>query len=85
MKSLITLLRRGYRVALHWLVGLRCADCGGPIVGHDHGPRDGWELEDGRTVCQACNVADLRRFAWRVRAMPNGPVRRSETAPKETA
>jgi len=70
MKSLITLLRRGYRVALHWLVGRRCADCGGPI-GQDHGPRDGWQLEDGRTVCQACSVADLRRISWRIRAMPN--------------
>lgn len=37
----------------------RCADCGGPI-GEDHGPRDGWQLEDGRTVCHACCVRDTR-------------------------
>ncbi len=35
-----------------------CADCGGPI-GQDKGPPDGWQLEDGRTVCHACCVADL--------------------------
>ncbi len=37
-----------------------CADCGGPI-GQDKGPLDGWQLEDGRTVCDACCVADLKR------------------------
>jgi len=60
------------------LVVLRCADCGGPI-GQDSGPRDGWQLEDGRTVCQACNVADLRRISWRIRASHNaaGEVRRN--------
>ena len=39
----------------------RCADCGGEI-GRDSGPRDGWQLEDGRTVCHKCAVAELRRF-----------------------
>jgi hypothetical protein len=34
---------------------LLCADCGKP-VGQDAGPKDGWQLEDGRTVCQACCV-----------------------------
>lgn len=40
-------------------VGQRCADCGGPI-GEDNGPPDGWQLEDGRTVCHACCVADFK-------------------------
>ncbi len=35
-----------------------CNNCGGPI-GEDSGPPDGWELEDGRVVCQACCVRDL--------------------------
>ena len=38
-----------------------CADCGGPI-GQDKGPLDGWQLEDGRTVCHACCVVDFRRI-----------------------
>lgn len=37
-----------------------CADCGGSI-GNDHGPSDGWTLEDGRTVCHSCCVADTIR------------------------
>lgn len=37
-----------------------CADCGGPI-GQDKGPPDGWQLEDGRTVCHACNIADFKK------------------------
>ena len=40
----------------------RCADCAGPI-GQDAGPQDGWQLEDGRTVCQKCCRQDLIRFA----------------------
>jgi len=39
----------------------RCADCGGPI-GQDNGPSDGWQLEDGRTVCHACCSADFKRI-----------------------
>lgn len=38
----------------------RCADCGTPI-GLDRGPPDGWQLEDGRTVCHECCVADTLR------------------------
>mgnify|MGYP003422169443 CR=1 len=38
-----------------------CADCGKP-VGQDHGPPNGWQLEDGRTVCHACCVADTRQI-----------------------
>lgn len=36
----------------------RCAECGCQI-GRDNGPRDGWQLDDGRTVCQACSVAQV--------------------------
>lgn len=38
-----------------------CADCGGPI-GEDRGPPDGWQLEDGRTVCHACCMKDTGRI-----------------------
>jgi len=38
-----------------------CADCGCRI-GEDRGPPDGWQLEDGRTVCQACCVKDTKRI-----------------------
>ena len=38
-----------------------CADCGVPI-GYDVGPPDGWQLEDGRTVCQKCCVDDAKRI-----------------------
>ena len=34
-----------------------CADCGRP-VGFDDGPHNGWQLEDGRTVCQKCCIVD---------------------------
>ena len=39
---------------------MKCADCGCE-VGHDKGPPDGWQLEDGRTVCHACCVADTKK------------------------
>ena len=38
-----------------------CADCGCEIR-HGGSPRDMWEMEDGRTVCHKCAVAELRRF-----------------------
>ncbi len=41
---------------------LICADCGNQITG-DNEPPDGWQLEDGRTVCGKCCADDLRRFA----------------------
>lgn len=41
-----------------------CADCGG-VVGQDQGPKDGWQLEDGRTVCHACCVADTKAILRR--------------------
>ena len=40
----------------------RCSDCGAPI-GQDGGPPDGWQLDDGRTVCQRCAAQDLRWLA----------------------
>lgn len=45
----------------------RCADCAGPI-GQDTGPPDGWQLEDGRTVCHSCCRADFRRHIERLEA-----------------
>ena len=59
-------------LALFWVVGVFrlnkdacdrcggcCADCGQP-VGRSGGPTDGWQMEDGRTVCHACCVKDTR-------------------------
>jgi hypothetical protein len=37
-----------------------CDDCGVEI-GYDNGPRDGWQLEDGRTVCQCCCIRDTKK------------------------
>lgn len=71
-----------WRGWLHRMVGpRRCADCGDKI-GNDSGPKDGWQLEDGRTVCQACCVADTKRFAGRViwhASRPNVPDQRPPT------
>lgn len=39
-------------------MGVICSDCGG-LIGQDKGPPDGWQLEDGRTVCHACCVIDF--------------------------
>jgi hypothetical protein len=50
-------ISRGERIC----VTQNCADCGGPI-GKDNGPPDGWQLEDGRTVCHSCCCADLKKF-----------------------
>ena len=36
-----------------------CVDCNCDI-GHDNGPKDGWQLEDGRAVCHSCCVKDLK-------------------------
>ena len=44
---------------------LLCADCGEKI-GQDKGPDDGWQLQDGRTVCHACCVADFGIFVDKV-------------------
>jgi len=54
-------IHQGLQVAIETLqqkaTAARCADCGGAI-GQDAGPADGWQLEDGRTVCHGCCVAD---------------------------
>ena len=64
-------IHQGLQVAIETLrdrfAAARCADCEGPI-GHDAGPKDGWQLEDGRTVCQRCCSQDLIRFADRLKA-----------------
>ena len=44
---------------------MECADCGVEI-GHDSGPKDGWQREDGRTVCHACCVRDTRSIITEV-------------------
>lgn len=41
---------------------LACADCG-RRVGEDGGPADGWQVEDGRTICNTCNAAELDALA----------------------
>lgn len=66
MKSILARIGNAWRGWLHRMVGpRRCADCGDQI-GNDSGPKDGWQLEDGRTVCHACCVADTKRFVGRV-------------------
>lgn len=52
-----------------------CADCGHEI-GKDCGPKDGWQLEDGRTVCHACCVADTRSLVMRGINSPNDKAER---------
>ena len=44
---------------------LLCADCG-TLIGKDRGPKDGWQLEDGRTVCHQCCVVDTKKFVKEV-------------------
>ena len=70
-------IHQGLQVAIETLQGrstaARCADCGGPI-GQDAGPKDGWQLEDGRTVCQKCCRQDLIRFADRLKAQSESVV-----------
>jgi hypothetical protein len=41
---------------------LTCADCGCPLTIDSHPPY-GWELEDGRSICNECCVADTVRIA----------------------
>lgn len=38
----------------------KCAMCGCEI-GKDAGPPDGWQLEDGRTVCHSCCAKDTKK------------------------
>lgn len=43
-----------------------CADCGG-LIGNDRGPPDGWQLEDGRTVCHRCCAEDTKKTIAQLR------------------
>lgn len=49
----------------------RCDDCQGPIF-NGEGPPDGWQLEDGRSICHECCGADLHRMAGRIRGSGDG-------------
>jgi len=40
---------------------LKCTQCGG-VIGQDNGPPDGWQIEDGSTICQSCCVKQLRNY-----------------------
>ena len=63
-------IHQGLHIAIETLwaktASVVCADCREPI-GQDAGPQDGWQLEDGRTVCQKCCRQDLIRFADRLK------------------
>ena len=65
-------IHQGLQVAIETLrdrsTAARCADCAGPI-GQDAGPQDGWQLEDGRTVCHQCCAADTLRQIVRDKAI----------------
>ena len=65
-------IHQGLQVAIEALrersTAARCADCAGPI-GQDAGPKDGWQLEDGRTVCHQCCAADTLRQIVRDKAI----------------
>ena len=54
-------IHQGLHVAIETLwaktTTVTCADCREPI-GQDAGPKDGWQLEDWRTVCHRCCVKD---------------------------
>ena len=43
---------------------IRCADCAREI-GPSERPSDGWQLEDGRTVCNECCIADMEAIVKR--------------------
>jgi formylmethanofuran dehydrogenase subunit E len=45
------------------ILSVRCADCGGAVG--ERGPKDGWQLGDGRTVCQSCCSKHIRQLAER--------------------
>lgn len=45
----------------------RCDDCYGPIF-NGEGPPDGWQLDDGRSVCDDCCASDLRQMVESIRA-----------------
>jgi len=44
-----------------------CAGCGGPLWNGDHRtPKEGWQLDDGRSVCHSCCVKILKESLSRV-------------------
>ncbi len=47
------------------LSGVICADCRSKLP-NGNGPKDGWQLEDGRTVCHACCVTDTHKIVTAV-------------------
>ena len=61
----MAILQKNDRIAAPQAVGKTCADCGGDLY-CGSGPRDGWQLEDGREVCHACCVVDLQSIAARL-------------------
>jgi len=38
-----------------------CADCGNKI-NQDNGPPEGWELENGRIICNSCCVINTKKM-----------------------
>ena len=48
---------------------LFCADCGTEILNPVRGPKDGWQFEDGRTVCHDCCVVDFGIIVNKVREL----------------
>jgi len=49
---------------------IRCSKCASPL-GNDNGPPEGWQLEDGRTVCHACCLQSTKSFIWKIKNPPN--------------
>lgn len=74
---------QGLQVAIETLrervSATRCADCAGPI-GQDDGPKDGWQLEDGRTVCHRCCADRLRAQSQIIVAMQAALARGQQAA-----
>lgn len=42
-----------------------CDDCG-VRIGQDNGPSDGWQLEDGRTLCHKCCGRDTKKICKQI-------------------
>lgn len=51
-------------------INLRCTDCNG-LIGIDFGPIDGWQMEDGRTICHKCCSKDLSQLSFLVSKLSN--------------
>lgn len=39
-----------------------CSRCG-CLIGNNHRPPGGWQIEDGSIICQSCAAKDLQRIA----------------------